>query len=457
MVYFCFMPIPHDLIQSLQDVTGFNESSFKQVHESGEQVTAIRFHPVKQQWTAEKWAGEHIPWCPLGLYLPERPSFTLDPSFHAGAYYVQDASSMFLWQVLHQLVPDAEEKKVLDLCAAPGGKSTLLASYFSEGLLVSNEVIKSRAAILVENMTKWGNDNVVVTNNDPAHFQSLGNYFDVMVVDAPCSGSGLFRKDPDAINEWSLDHVQLCSQRQQRILSDILPVLKEEGILIYATCSYSKEEDEMIADWLVEEMGMESLSVQTEDSWGIVPSFSEKQKAAGYRFYPDRLKGEGFFIAAFKKKTSDAVVAYGKNIKIAKPGKQEMEQILSFLPLTSEYQVFKQADQFRIIQQKWMEDISVLAGSLYIRKAGVEMGAIKGKDIVPSHELATSLLPKESFSKVEVDKEVALQYLRRQDISLQAPKGWNLVTYQNLPLGWIKALPNRINNYYPQEWRILKK
>jgi len=451
------MPVPQELIHSLQHVTGFNESSFKQVHESGEQVTAIRFHPVKHQWSQQVWEGEQVPWCPLGVYLSERPSFTLDPSFHAGAYYVQDASSMFLWQTLQQLVSATAGKKVLDLCAAPGGKSTLLASYFSEGLLVSNEVIKSRAAILVENITKWGNDNVIVTNNDPAHFQSLGNYFDVIVVDAPCSGSGLFRKDPDAVNEWSLDHVQLCSQRQQRILSDILPALKEEGILIYATCSYSTEEDEMIAEWLVEEMGMESLSVQTESAWGIVPSFSATQQAAGYRFYPDRLKGEGFFIAAFKKKKTDSVFAAGRNVTITKPGKQELQQLLSFIPLNSEYQFFKQADQFRIIQGKWLEEISVLAGSLYIRKAGVEIGTIKGKDIVPSHELAMSLLPKDSFGQVHVDLEQALQYLRRQDISLQAEKGWNLLMYQNLPLGWIKALPNRINNYYPQEWRIRNK
>ena len=146
------MALPNELIQSLQSVKGFRETSFRQIHESGEQVTAIRFHPVKQAWLQQKLTGEHIPWCPLGIYLDERPSFTLDPSFHAGAYYVQDASSMFLWEVLSQLVPEPQHKKVLDLCAAPGGKSTLLASYFTESLLVCNEVIKSRAAILVENI-----------------------------------------------------------------------------------------------------------------------------------------------------------------------------------------------------------------------------------------------------------------------------------------------------------------
>ena len=451
------MPVPPDLIQSLQGVTGFNESSFKQVHASGEQVTAIRFHPHKQQLIPQQWTGEAIPWCSLGVYLAERPSFTLDPSFHGGAYYVQDASSMFLWQMLEQLMPDTNGKKVLDLCAAPGGKSTLLASWLQDGLLVSNEVIKSRAAILVENMTKWGNANTIVTNNDPSHFQTLGQYFDLMVVDAPCSGSGLFRKDPDAVNEWSIDHVQLCSQRQQRILSDILPVLKEDGILIYATCSYSQEEDEMIADWLVAEMDMESLSVQTDPSWGIVQTFSEKKQAAGYRFYPDQVKGEGFFIAAFRKKVAACTSAYGKNTPIARPNKQEIQQMQAVIPLADEFTMFKQADQIRTIQKIWMDDISLLAGSLYIKKAGVELGAIKGKDIVPSHELAMSLLPKDTFNCAEVDLEQALQYLRRNDISLSAQKGWNLVTFQQLPLGWAKVLPNRINNYYPQEWRILKK
>ena len=451
------MLVPQALIESLKGVPGFNETSFCNVHASGEQVTSIRFHPQKKSLIAEPWEGETIPWCPDGLYLSERPSFTLDPSFHGGGYYVQDASSMFLWQMLQQLVADSTDKRVLDLCAAPGGKSTLLSSYFKGSLVVSNEVIKSRASILVENIVKWGDENVIVTNNDPAHFSSLGNYFDVLVVDAPCSGSGLFRKDPDAVNEWSPEHVQLCSQRQQRILSDILPALKEGGILIYATCSYSSEEDEQIADWLVGEMNMTSLDITTEESWGVVSTHSAKHNASGYRFYPDRLKGEGFFIAAFQKNNNDATIGKGKTASITKPTRQELEQITSFISIDAAHHVFKQADQFKLINQKWLDDLSILAGSLYIRKAGVELGALKGKDLVPSHELAVSVIPKTSFNQIRVNKEQALQYLRRQDLSVEAPKGWNLVQFGNLPLGWIKALPNRINNYYPQEWRILKQ
>lgn len=451
------MTLPQDLIQSLQSVKGFQESSFRVIHESGEQVTAIRFNPLKESSIQHRLKGQAIPWCPLGIYLDERPSFTLDPSFHAGAYYVQDASSMFLWQAIAQLVPDRQNKKVLDLCAAPGGKSTLLTSYFTDGLLVSNEVIKSRASILVENLTKWGSSNVVVTNNDPAHFREAGIAFDVIVVDAPCSGSGLFRKDPDAISEWSLDHVQHCSLRQQRILEDIIPSLHENGILIYATCSYSREEDEDIADWLMSSGEFEALSITISDDWNIVETFSEKMNAPGYRFYPDQLKGEGFFIAAFRKKTPASVHGNGRSATLKLPQKIELGQIHAFLPVAENFYFFKQGDQFRLIDKKWRDDLEQLASNLYIRKAGIGVGEIKGKDIIPAHEMAMSLLPLEHFNQVTVTTEEALKYLRRQDLHLDCSKGWNLIMYEQLPLGWIKSLPNRINNYYPQEWRILKQ
>jgi len=216
--------------------------------------------------------------------------------FHAGCYYVQEASSMFLEQALKQSVDLSMPLKILDLCAAPGGKSTHILSLISkESLMVSNEVIKSRAAVLRDNITKWGYSNVVVTCSDPKNFQKLENYFDVIVVDAPCSGSGLFRRDPEAIKEWSLSNVQLCSRRQQRILTDVLPALKKEGVMIYSTCSYSKEENEDIGKWIMEEHKMESEELKIEKEWGIV------QSEMGYRFYPDKLKGEGFFLACFRK------------------------------------------------------------------------------------------------------------------------------------------------------------
>src|SRR6185503_7400230 len=168
-----------------------------------------------------------------------------------------------------------------------------------DSLLVANEVIRSRANILNDNIKKWGCSNVVVTNNDPKDFQRLENYFDVIVIDAPCSGSGLFRREPEAIEEWSKQNVMLCSQRQQRILADVLPALKNDGVLIYSTCSYSKEEDEQIAGWLKNELIINNEQLIIHPDWNIVKS------NGGYRFWPDKVKGEGFFLACFRKENDN--------------------------------------------------------------------------------------------------------------------------------------------------------
>ncbi len=463
--------LPPQLIQSLEGIKGFNSKAFEAVHVSGEQVTSIRLNRLKAESLKQNAKSiedaalslkplafsikKPVPWCEKGFYLSERPSFTFDPLFHAGAYYVQEASSMFLWEMIKQTVGTATNKKVLDLCAAPGGKSTLLASYFKDGLIVSNEVIKSRAAILTENIIKWGADNVVVTNNDPKDFQRLENYFDVIVIDAPCSGSGLFRKDPNAINEWSEENVNLCSLRQQRIVADVLPALKQNGILIYSTCSYSKQEDEDVLDWLMENYQLSTVHCPLSAEWGIVEVQSDKHQAHGYRFYPDQIKGEGFFIAALKK-TKGEEESYHSEQSLQLANKQELEQLQSFIPLPQTYSVFKQNEALRAIKETWLTSLQQLAKHLYIKKAGVELGTIKGKDFIPSHELAVSMLPLQSLAAVELSKEAALQYLKRKEFVTDAPKGWTLVKYCGLSLGWIKVLPNRINNYYPQEWRILK-
>jgi 16S rRNA C967 or C1407 C5-methylase (RsmB/RsmF family)/NOL1/NOP2/fmu family ribosome biogenesis protein len=440
---------------SLKNVKGFNPISFEEVHASGEQVISIRLNPGKPN-NPGPLAIEKVPWCPLGYYLSKRPFFTFDPLFHAGTYYVQEASSMFLWHALTETMDKSSSVKVLDLCAAPGGKSTLLASFFTEGLIVANEVIKSRASVLVENITKWGSAHVMVTNNDPSHFQSLPGYFDVLIIDAPCSGSGLFRKDPNAVTEWSEDAVQLCSRRQQRILADVLPALRENGILIYSTCSYSAEENENIADWLASEMNMQSKRLSIPTEWGIIETESVSEKAYGYRFYPDKIKGEGFFMAVFQKIARTDHIRL-KEQSLTMPTKSELLQINTFYQLPAEYQLFKQSDAIRAIHKQWFTDLQILAKCLFIKKAGIEIGAIKGKDVVPSHELAMSVLPLGAFECIELTEIQALQYLRRKEMVLEGNKGWNLVRYCGLPLGWVKVLPNRINNYYPAAWRILKE
>ncbi len=448
------MLLPATLLDSLEGTKGFDRAAFTAVHASGERAVSVRLHPSKPAIMNKEWAMEKIPWCPYGYYLAQRPSFTLDPLFHAGSYYVQEASSMFLWHALTETIGNKGSLKVLDLCAAPGGKTTLLSSFFSDSLIIGNEVIKSRAAVLVENITKWGTDNVIVTNNDPSHFQSLPGYFDVMVIDAPCSGSGLFRKDPDAMEEWSPDSVRLCSQRQQRILADALTALKEDGILVYSTCSYSPEEDEAISDWLVSEMEMQSIQIPLEPEWNIVETVSSHKKAFGYRFYPDKVKGEGFFIAAFQKKATNQIVRLPMTSLIV-ASKKEIQQVSDFIEFPETSHFFKQGEAIRIIQKRWLNDLQILAQCLYIKKAGMEIGTIKGKDFIPSHELALGLYSLAAVPTVEVDKDQALQYLRRKDFMVNAPRGWVLLAYGGLPIGWVKVLPNRINNYYPAGWRIV--
>jgi NOL1/NOP2/fmu family ribosome biogenesis protein len=226
--------------------------------------------------------------------------------------------------------------------------------------------------------------------------------------------------------------------------------------LIYSTCSYSKEEDEMIADWLVSEMNMETKRIGIDAGWNIIETTSPIEHAYGYRFYPDKIKGEGFFIAAFQKKETAADTRF-KEQSLTFPSKTETQQVQSFIELPDSFTLFKQGESIRAIKKEWLHDLQVLAKCLYIKKAGIEIGAIKGKDVIPAHELAMTGLSK-SFDSIALTEEQALQYLRRKELRLDgSPKGWNLVNFGGLPLGWVKVLPNRVNNYYPAEWRILKE
>lgn len=464
------MTIPPALLDSLQNIKGFDKTAFLEVHYSGEQNTSIRINPNKLSDGANLFLSDidqealtisPVPWSSNGYYLSARPSFTLDPFFHGGAYYVQEASSMFLEEVMKQSIDLSQSLKVLDLCAAPGGKSTLIQSLISaNSVLVSNEVIKSRVTILSENIAKWGASNVVVTNNDPKDFQRLPGYFDMIVVDAPCSGSGLFRKDPNAITEWSEQNVELCSQRQQRILTDILPALKEEGILIYSTCSYSKQENEAIGDWLINEQQLTKIDVELKNEWNIIPTLLSESGALGYRFYPDKLKGEGFFIAAFKKAPigNDCPPDGKSKGKLEKLGGKEIEILKPWLKNVEDFFFIKQKDDVIALPLHLEGSLGDIQKALYIKRAGIRLGVIIRNELIPAHELALSDIMSNSLSTVDVDKETALQYLRRQDIILDLfIKGWVIITYKKLPLGWIKVLPNRFNNYYPKEWRILNK
>ncbi|SJZ55118.1 16S rRNA C967 or C1407 C5-methylase, RsmB/RsmF family [Chitinophaga eiseniae] len=459
-------PLPATLIASLEGLPGFDRAPFEQVHAAAEKITSLRLNPLKVSGKAVQESilsalsadgATQVPWSTTGFYLPRRPSFTLDPYFHAGAYYVQEASSMFLEHAVRATTDLDQPLKVLDLCAAPGGKSTLLQSLLNEqSLLVANEVIKPRASLLADNLSKWGAANVVVSNNDPRDFSRLPGYFDLVVIDAPCSGSGLFRRDPELIPEWSPENVQLCSQRQQRILADVLPALKEDGILIYSTCSFSKEEDEIILDWLADHFELENIPLNIPEEWQIVTTVTDKRNCAGYRFYPNRLKGEGFFISCFRKKEM-AHAAKRKETKSAVVNAKEKELLASWIQLPDGYGYLPHQDEMLILSPLLTTEIAFLQQQLYIRKAGVKAGQVGKKELIPDHQLSMSPLVAERVPVVDVELKAALQYLRKEDPGIDTPvRGWALMRYGQMALGWAKILPNRMNNYYPKELRILK-
>lgn len=419
---------------------------------NNESPVSIRLNKNKNIFINETIVNK-VPWCNEGFYLPQRPQFTFDPLFHAGCYYVQEASSMFVFQALKQYV--TEDSKILDLCAAPGGKSTLIADFMTDNsLLVTNDVIKSRAFILSENITKWGHSNTIVTNNDPSSFIQLKHYFDVVLVDAPCSGEGMFRKDAGAIEEWSLDNVKLCVERQRRILSDVWNSLKPNGILIYSTCTYNVEENEDNVLWIKDKLGADILPLELEKEWGVSPSV--KGDIPVYRFFPHKTKGEGFFLAVLRKHDDNINPSKRKKEK----NKVKNKDILSkdyrdYINLSDSF-YYSKGENWYAIPNTFKEDISFIDSYLNVISSGIKIGETKGKDFIPAQSLALSnFINRMAFAEYELDWKNAISYLKREPLVLtDAPIGYILLTYKNTPIGFAKNIKSRANNLYPQEWRI---
>ncbi len=411
---------------------------------------SIRLNPRKPI-TPE---GEPVAWCSSGYYLAERPAFTLDPFFHAGAYYVQEASSMFLEQVVRQAGLADNPVRILDLCAAPGGKSThLLSLVHPQSLVVSNEVIKSRAAILAENIGKWGYANAVVTSSDPKDFGALEGFFDLILVDAPCSGEGLFRKDQAARNEWSLNTVHLCSGRQQRILDDVWPALRQNGLLIYSTCTFNPQENEGVLQSLDERYELEPISINLKSSWNIESTLG---KPFGYRFFPHRVKGEGFFLAAIRKTARQKEIHINPKDKLTPLKLDQHTRITGWLLEPMEFSFIEHKNTIRMIPEVLKQEIQFLLHHVTVAEAGTALATAKHDKLVPEHTAALSVhLDKNAFQVADLSLPEALAYLRKENVVLDTCKpGFTLITYKHIPIGWVNVLPNRVNNLYPSSWRI---
>jgi 16S rRNA C967 or C1407 C5-methylase (RsmB/RsmF family)/NOL1/NOP2/fmu family ribosome biogenesis protein len=393
-------------------------------------------------------------WHPQGYYLKERPVFTLDPLFHAGAYYVQEASSMFVYEVLRQTGRLGQSAlRVLDLCAAPGGKTTLLNDAIG-GSLTANEVVAQRAGILRENLERWGVSDAAVVSAEADVFEKLPGWFDVILVDAPCSGEGLFRKDPNAIKEWSPDNVVLCTNRQRNILDAIEKALAPGGLLIYSTCTYNTSENEGNFGEHCRKYEHSPVQLMLPDHWGVTRS------EYGYRFFPHRTKGEGFFIAAFEKedagsgKPKVAVPSHFKHLT-ALPKKQR-EVCIPWLAQPDAVSLWTTpSGEILALPVEKEADLRALDVVFKSKWFGCPIGTIKGTDFIPSHALALSPLISTQLPKAELTREQALIFLKKETFDPpQGMKGWVMAAYSGLPIGWMKVLPNRMNNYLPAERRI---
>ncbi|MDI1232888.1 MAG: rRNA methyltransferase [bacterium] len=416
--------------------------AFEAFEHSLNEVTpvSIRLNPnkYKKELTLEK-----VAWCEQGYYLDTRPLFVSDPLWHAGAYYVQEASSMALEQAFKQIrKQNNSQLSLLDLCAAPGGKSTHIASLLNEDdVLVSNEVIRTRVPVLNENLSKWGYPNIIITNSDSKDFENCGELFDVILVDAPCSGEGLFRKDENAINEWSVANAEMCSLRQKRILDQITNCLKPGGFIIYSTCTYNPNENEL------------QVKSLCEKGFQPIPFEFNGKAAAMHQCYPHLVKGEGFFIALLQKteKQNDA-----NNSEKHNPLKR-IKDDSSFRPfITHEANFILFRDHIVALSDHTYNLLEQIQNKLTIYSVGTRVCEKNDKLVIPSDYLPfSSIFNASNFEIKALEMAEAIRYLGKNALPNQSNnKGYVCLQFDGVNIGLGKLAGNRINNLFPNEWRL---
>jgi len=432
--------LPKDFITRIE-AGPFGQTSLLQSLDSDSPIS-IRLNPRKKSVAFE--SEEVVSWCPDGRYLNERPSFTLDPLFHAGTYYPQEAGSMYIDAIVRQLVLP-EDPICLDLCAAPGGKSTLLASFLdNRGMLVSNEIIRSRAYILAETLSKWGYSNTFVSNNAPSDFEKLHSYFDFILVDAPCSGEGMFRKDPNARLEWSLESAAHCAVRQADILASVWPSLKEDGYLLYSTCTFNPAENEECIAAFLEEHDAEIVKIPPFD--GLIPDVHNW----GFHFIPGTAKSEGFYAVLLQKKEFS-----GPNKR--KSGRLHVLDEKEFpikMKTDSPHVFFKEEENIYATTPFCLVRYDELSNVLYWMKRGTLLAIEQRKGWQLEIEFALNFSLHPQLQTIELNKQQALHYLHGDTFPLEGNPGYTLLSYEGQQIGIIKHLGNRFNNAHPKEWRI---
>ena len=458
------MQLPERFVERMRQELGEAEAAALCEALATEPSTAIRLNTPKM--SCPPFEAEAVPWSADGYTLPERPAFTLDPAFHAGAYYVQEASSQFAGYILSQAVggrAQCEGLRVLDVCAAPGGKSTHYASLVGEhGLVVANEINRSRAAVLADNARKWGLGNMVVTCNDSAHLGDYEEWFDVVAIDAPCSGEGMFRKSEEACEQWSEANVRMCADRQWEIVENVFDTLRPGGVLIYSTCTFNRDEDEALVQRICDEWGEAiepAQEVDVVDEWGAV--VGRVGAFQTFRFFPHRVKGEGMFMAVARKagvSTSRRRMPKARREVIAAVEKRSEQELSRWVKEPKRMRFFSAGDTIYACWAEHYDEIKALSSRLAVIYSGVALGQIfKGK-LKPDGALAFYVgLNRDAVATAELSLDEALQFLRKQDMSAEPfVEGVNMVLYKGLPLGFVKRVGGRVNNMYPASLRILK-
>ncbi len=448
------MDLPQELIDKLKHTAGFDSDKFIEAHELNPSIS-IRLNSKKNQ-SEEIVEYTNVPWLNEGKYITNKARFSLDPLWHAGSYYVQEASSMIVGCIIKQLIPKEKIINALDFCAAPGGKTTCIADNINKNsFLVSNEVNAKRISSLKENVVKWGSGNIAISNSSAEKFSEIAEFFDLILIDAPCSGSGMFRKDEFALKQWSPQLVKSCSTIQKEIILNLINSLTREGLLLYSTCSYSKEENEDICDFILENRELENVTISLNKDWNITETISDKYKATGYRFWPYELEGEGFFVSIFRKKGIKEIKEIkSKNIPNYKPSLLMESWIKENLNFNFETLYTLHKETVGVENRNHSTKINFLKRYIYFVYSGTDIAKESYKEIIPQAELAFSTNVKFIGNTIEVDKTKALNFLSKQSQTYEYPKGWYLIKYLNQGLGFIKQLENRNNNYYPIEWRL---
>lgn len=453
--------LPEQFLTMLADL-GLEE--LKTALEEGEPCTSVRLNTGKNVTDEDiPFKGSRIPWCNAGLYLDQRPRFTFDPALHQGCYYVQEASSMFHGYIVGKLFGNAGSPvRVLDSCAAPGGKTTGVIDSLPDGsLIVANEYVPSRAAVLRENLIKWSYPSCVVTRGDTAAFRRLKDTFDLIIADVPCSGEGMMRKDAEAISQWSTGLIRECAERQWEIVNNLWPSLKPGGIMIYSTCTFNRSEDEEMVERIISEFGAESVDIEVDPEWGIAGGIDTD--ASCYRFMPHRLRGEGLFVAILRKPGENrGERQQSKNKTKSAKATPQLTSAKSWLTdeASSEMEIYADDDRINAFPRLHADTLRKIKKELDVIHEGVLIGNVKGRDLIPSQSLALSpCLRKDAFPTVEIDGRTAISYLSGDAITLPdgTPRGFILLTNRQRPLGFVKNIGNRSNNLYPAPWRIKSK